>query len=222
VLVVSTKTNFRNITTRSKTASPASPTRRSRTVIELKANRDQARADTKRATNAVERLGPSITLKAFVKQARKRMRIQSGGLSPRPPVRTRPAQGGCEGSSGRGGRKACSCARSPPHPAQKRQGLSRQGLECPVFGNGAPGTIRTSDPQIRSLMLYPAELRARFSRDHVGQNPPTGMPTRFGRAAKERSSYRLPPDLARYLAGCLAGDLARSGSRLLPRGLGAR
>src|ERR1700758_2845861 len=29
---------------------------------------------------------------------------------------------------------------------------------------GAPGTIRTSDPQIRSLMLYPAELRARVSR----------------------------------------------------------
>jgi hypothetical protein len=28
--------------------------------------------------------------------------------------------------------------------------------------NGAPGTIRTSDPQIRSLMLYPAELRARM------------------------------------------------------------
>ena len=27
---------------------------------------------------------------------------------------------------------------------------------------GAPGTIRTSDPQIRSLMLYPAELRARM------------------------------------------------------------
>ena len=27
---------------------------------------------------------------------------------------------------------------------------------------GAPGTIRTSDPQIRSLVLYPAELRAPF------------------------------------------------------------
>jgi hypothetical protein len=27
---------------------------------------------------------------------------------------------------------------------------------------GAPGTIRTSDPQIRSLVLYPAELRARL------------------------------------------------------------
>src|SRR5262249_55415669 len=26
---------------------------------------------------------------------------------------------------------------------------------------GAPGRIRTSDPQIRSLVLYPAELRAR-------------------------------------------------------------
>ena len=30
--------------------------------------------------------------------------------------------------------------------------------------NGAPGTIRTSDPQIRSLMLYPAELRARIGK----------------------------------------------------------
>jgi hypothetical protein len=28
-------------------------------------------------------------------------------------------------------------------------------------GNGAPERIRTSDPQIRSLVLYPAELRAR-------------------------------------------------------------
>ncbi len=26
-------------------------------------------------------------------------------------------------------------------------------------GNGAPERIRTSDPQIRSLVLYPAELR---------------------------------------------------------------
>ena len=41
---------------------------------------------------------------------------------------------------------------------------------CSAFGrpfwwwddNGAPGTIRTSDPQIRSLMLYPAELRVRY------------------------------------------------------------
>ena len=33
---------------------------------------------------------------------------------------------------------------------------------------GAPERIRTSDPQIRSLVLYPAELRARAGRagDH--------------------------------------------------------
>lgn len=30
-----------------------------------------------------------------------------------------------------------------------------------LFANGAPERIRTSDPQIRSLVLYPAELRAR-------------------------------------------------------------
>src|SRR6202041_264818 len=29
------------------------------------------------------------------------------------------------------------------------------------MSNGAPGEIRTPDPQIRSLVLYPAELRAR-------------------------------------------------------------
>ena len=28
--------------------------------------------------------------------------------------------------------------------------------------NGAPGAIRTPDPQIRSLVLYPAELRVRL------------------------------------------------------------
>ena len=41
-----------------------------------------------------------------------------------------------------------------------RLGFSRT-LEAQMLEeNGAPGTIRTSDPQIRSLMLYPAELRA--------------------------------------------------------------
>src|SRR5215468_7629489 len=31
---------------------------------------------------------------------------------------------------------------------------------CSKLYHGAPGEIRTPDPQIRSLMLYPAELRA--------------------------------------------------------------
>src|SRR5687767_10120671 len=31
---------------------------------------------------------------------------------------------------------------------------------CSLEKNGAPGRIRTHDPQIRSLVLYPAELRA--------------------------------------------------------------
>ena len=51
-------------------------------VAELKAIRDQARADAERAEGAIERLGPSITpqaLKTFARQARKRMRIENGG-----------------------------------------------------------------------------------------------------------------------------------------------
>jgi hypothetical protein len=38
---------------------------------------------------------------------------------------------------------------------------------CEISPIGAPGTIRTSDPQIRSLMLYPAELRARIGKRRV-------------------------------------------------------
>ena len=37
-----------------------------------------------------------------------------------------------------------------------------RGEGAKLWKIGAPGTIRTSDPQIRSLMLYPAELRARI------------------------------------------------------------
>jgi site-specific DNA recombinase len=51
-------------------------------IEELKAIRDQARADAERAEDAIERLGPSITLQAlktFARQARKRMRTESGG-----------------------------------------------------------------------------------------------------------------------------------------------
>jgi hypothetical protein len=31
-----------------------------------------------------------------------------------------------------------------------------------LYANGAPERIRTADPQIRSLVLYPAELRAQM------------------------------------------------------------
>ena len=51
-------------------------------VTELKAIRDQARADAERAQDAIERLGPSITpqaLKTFARAARKRIRTEAGG-----------------------------------------------------------------------------------------------------------------------------------------------
>ena len=51
-------------------------------VTELKAIRDQARADAERAEGALDRAGPSITpqaLKTFASQARRRMRTESGG-----------------------------------------------------------------------------------------------------------------------------------------------
>jgi site-specific DNA recombinase len=51
-------------------------------VAELKVIRDQAHADAERVEGAIERVGPTITpqsLKTFSRQARKRMRTESGG-----------------------------------------------------------------------------------------------------------------------------------------------
>ena len=61
---------------------------------------------------------------------------------------------------------------SAPRPSPRRvkpRTTSTQGSQfCSEWWqNGAPEEIRTPDPQIRSLVLYPAELRARF-RGHLG------------------------------------------------------
>src|SRR5262249_57794418 len=51
-------------------------------IAELKATRDQARADAERAEGALERLGPSITpraLQTFARTARRRIRTESLG-----------------------------------------------------------------------------------------------------------------------------------------------
>src|SRR5450755_4511749 len=39
--------------------------------------------------------------------------------------------------------------------------MLKRDMKSSEWFNGAPGEIRTPDPQIRSLVLYPAELRAR-------------------------------------------------------------
>jgi len=54
---------------------------------------------------------------------------------------------------------------------------------------GAPEEIRTPDPQIRSLVLYPAELRAQIPLPETG--PRTGH------------SYRFDPPLARVGQGLM-------------------
>ena len=45
-------------------------------------------------------------------------------------------------------------------------------------GNGAPEEIRTPDPQIRSLVLYPAELRVRFEGANLFISLPKGKNNR--------------------------------------------
>ena len=52
--------------------------------------------------------------------------------------------------------RASKCAR----PAVLRRQKSKKPTRRLAFLGGAPGRIRTSDPQVRSLVLYPTELRA--------------------------------------------------------------
>ena len=53
-----------------------------------------------------------------------------------------------------------------PDPFRQR----RSGATLQKIGNGAPGEIRTPGPQIRSLVLYPAELRARAPAKRRGRD----------------------------------------------------
>src|SRR5262245_46461877 len=58
------------------------------------------------------------------------------------------------------------------------------------ISHGAPEEIRTPDPQIRSLVLYPAELRARLAHSR-------GKCSRAGQIRRERvCSYRLRRPMA--------------------------
>src|SRR6476469_344786 len=89
-------------------------------------------------------------------------------------------------------------------------------LAAMKVGNGAPGRIRTSGPQIRSLVLYPAELRARGKRRHRGKvcsaQPlvlrgwkPVLRPTAGRHREKVMKPYRvLALSAAALLAGCVS------------------
>src|SRR6266576_379494 len=66
---------------------------------------------------------------------------------------------------------ACATARRPDGPTARDMSNARltirrtcMGGECRLRCWSAPGRIRTSDQQLRRLLLYPPELRAR---DHV-------------------------------------------------------
>jgi hypothetical protein len=62
-----------------------------------------------------------------------------------------------------------------PHAEQTSAESKQEAIRERI---GAPGRIRTSDPLVRSQMLYPAELRARKGRViqtlKIADNPPDG------------------------------------------------
>ena len=119
-------------------------------IAELKAIRDQARADAERAEDAIDRLGRAITpqaLKTFARQARRRMRTDSGGYRRDTSAHSPNALKWTRKKFASWAPRTCCFARSSPLQAQKRLDLALPVL----YRSGAPGEIRTPDPQIRSL-----------------------------------------------------------------------
>ena len=66
---------------------------------------------------------------------------------------------------------------------------------------GAPGRTRTCDPQIRNLVLYPAELRALrgLARDRLIAYPSSG-PQRNDRGPSHAEAGGTPPGYSRVCA----------------------
>ena len=56
---------------------------------------------------------------------------------------------------------------------------TRDETVSPLGMNGAPGRIRTHDPQIRSLVLYPAELPVRSGPPKLVTREPIGKRRNF-------------------------------------------
>ena len=114
--------------------------------------------------------------------------------------------------------RSASSARTPP-ALKRTENVNARGSVL----NGAPEEIRTPDPQIRSLVLYPAELRARFSLGILGFKGPVAFRTRSGKVAKERLSYPLRPRLASAgsaFGGAILGSNPGDFGIARPRGLG--
>ena len=80
------------------------------------------------------------------------------------------------------------CKPAPPLRSRRRETrMNDNGLA------GAPERIRTSDPQIRSLVLYPAELRALLeARSYIGEpSQRQGLPS--GRCGTDATPPPFPP-----------------------------
>jgi hypothetical protein len=98
-------------------------------------------------------------------------------------------------------------------------GRGRQGSGCGKYRSGAPGTIRTSDPQIRSLMLYPAELRARVSLSSRAERP-VAVSTKFcGKRPRKRALLPAPGRIGKVRNGRRSRLKKRAPRELSPRPL---
>jgi hypothetical protein len=128
-------------------------------IAELKAIRDQARADIERAESAKERLGPTITtqsIDAFARTARKRMRIEGGGYRREYLPRARPARRNRRSRTSHNGVEE----RTAAH-ARRRFERKNGGFWCAQFCTevARPKRFELLAPQIRSLG---AEIALRF------------------------------------------------------------
>src|SRR6188768_1168262 len=93
-----------------------------------------------------------------------------------------------------------------------------EGNDLTIWEIGAPGAIRTPDPQIRSLMLYPAELRVRGKWAHrcVFSGAQVRCTRLIDGIERQAMKASLPLACIALLSGC-AGRTTAHYPSLLPR-----
>jgi hypothetical protein len=149
-------------------------------IAELKAVRDQARADAERAEGALERLGPSITHRKLSKHSPGRLASvcepRAAATAAITCARSLSASKWTRKKFASWGRKAYCCARLSSLRAQKRRVLA-----CPVlYRTGALGEILTAPIALSKHASFPAagDTRGRARGDRpLGGSIPSSLST---------------------------------------------
>jgi hypothetical protein len=184
----------------------ASPRSSASSTIALSAKRAPERKSRSNCPLSSADLGSHNSSRSWRRLSRRPKPVCAPRTKPRHRPHRPRLSSGCVEDRGCGSCQGVGCCPTA-YPEQNRyevfKSLSRKRIELFEIA-GAPEEIRTPDPQIRSLVLYPAELRARR----------LSPATELGAPARMRASSRFSGLRQERIAAAPQPRLPRRGGRL--------